>query len=112
MTILRHVRSKLVLSAGYRVVAAAAMLACWVLAWTLEARAQPLRIAVYDAPPYASVAQDGSFTGASVDLWRRVAEDIGRNYQLILVSSMEDVLRGVEARSFDAAIGAITITED
>ncbi|MFY9658835.1 MAG: transporter substrate-binding domain-containing protein [Methylocystis sp.] len=71
-----------------------------------------MRIAVYDAAPYASVARDGSFTGASVDLWRRVAEDIGRNYQFTLVPSMEDVLRGIEQGRFDAAIGAITITED
>jgi len=88
------------------------MMAFWLLAVVGEAKAQPLRIAVYDAAPYASVARDGSFTGASVDLWRRVAEDIGKNYQFFLLSNMEDVLRGLEERRFDAAIGAITITED
>ncbi len=111
MTNLRHVGLKLFLSAGRRF-AAAAMLACWFVAGTFEARAQPLRVAVYDAAPYARVERDGSFTGASVDLWRRVAEDIGQSYQFTLVAKMEDVLRGLEERRFDAAIGAITITED
>ena len=109
MTPLRYVRSKLVRPAAYRI---AAVLAFWLLAAAFDAKAEPLRIAVYDTAPYASVARDGSFTGASVDLWRRVAEDIGKNYEFVLVSSMEDVLRGVEERRFDAAIGAITITED
>jgi polar amino acid transport system substrate-binding protein len=112
MTRLRFIRPKLLRHAGSRFAAAAAMLAFWLLAVAVEAKAQPLRVAVYDAAPYASVARDGSFTGASVDLWRRVAEDIGRNYQFILVSSMEDVLRGIEQGRFDAAIGAITITEN
>jgi polar amino acid transport system substrate-binding protein len=88
------------------------MLAFWLLAVAVDAKAQPLRVAVYDAAPYASVARDGSFTGASVDLWRRVAEEMGTNYQFKLVSSMEDLLRGIEQGRYDAAIGAITITED
>lgn len=88
------------------------MLSFWFLAAAFEAKAQPLRIAVYDAAPYGSVARDGSFMGASVDLWRRVAEEIGKNYRFVLVSSMEDVLRGVQEHQFDAAIGAITITTD
>ena len=112
MTRFRFVRSKLIRPAGFRFGTAAGMLAFWFLAAAFEAKAQPLRVAVYDAAPYASVARDGSLTGVSVDLWRRVAEDIGKNYQFVLVPSMEDVLRGVEGGRFDAAIGAITITED
>jgi len=32
---------------------------------------EPLRVAVYDVPPYGSVDPEGLFSGASVDLWRR-----------------------------------------
>jgi hypothetical protein len=31
-------------------------------------------VAVYDVPPYGYFDTDGSISGISVDLWRRVAE--------------------------------------
>jgi polar amino acid transport system substrate-binding protein len=73
---------------------------------------EPLRIAVYDVPPYGYVDTDGSISGVSVDLWRRVAEHMERHFKLIPVSDMESVLRGLEQGRFDAAIGAITITPE
>jgi ABC-type amino acid transport substrate-binding protein len=41
-------------------------------------QATPLRVAVYDVPPYGYVNPDGSLSGISVDLWRRVAERLER----------------------------------
>jgi ABC-type amino acid transport substrate-binding protein len=38
----------------------------------------PLKVAVYDVPPYGHVEADGSIDGLSVDLWRRAAESLGR----------------------------------
>jgi polar amino acid transport system substrate-binding protein len=73
---------------------------------------EPLRVAVYDVPPYGSVDAEGLFSGASVDLWRRVAEDLHLTYRFIAVARMGDVITGVERGQFDAAIGAITITPD
>jgi len=73
---------------------------------------EPLRVAVYDVPPYGSVDAEGLFSGASVDLWRRVAEDLHLTYRFIAVGQMGDVITGVERGQFDAAIGAITITPD
>jgi polar amino acid transport system substrate-binding protein len=72
----------------------------------------PLRVAVYDAPPYGLVEPDGSIDGVSVDLWRRAAAVMGREYRFISVSQMEVILAGLEHNSFDAAIGAITITPE
>src|SRR6202050_4150623 len=72
----------------------------------------PLRIAVYDVPPYGYVDTDGSISGVSVDLWRRVAERMERQFKLIPVSDMESILGGLEQGHFDAAIGAITITPE
>jgi ABC-type amino acid transport substrate-binding protein len=71
---------------------------------------EPLRVAVYDVPPYGSVDAEGLFSGASVDLWRRVADDLHLTYRFVAVVQMEDVIGGVERGQFDAAIGAITIT--
>jgi polar amino acid transport system substrate-binding protein len=75
-------------------------------------QAAPLRVAVYDVPPYGYANPDGSFSGISVDLWRRVAEQLQRQFRLISVSDMEAVLNGLEQNQFDAAIGAITITPE
>src|SRR5215472_14424686 len=77
-----------------------------------RAHDEPLRVAVYDVPPYGSVDAEGLFSGASVDLWRRVAEDLHLTYRFIAVAQMADVITGVERGQFDAAIGAITITPD
>ena len=74
--------------------------------------AAPLRVAVYDLAPYGSVGPDGAFLGVGVDLWRRVAEELGSQYKLTPVSQMDAVLAGLEQGRFDAAIGAITITPE
>jgi|GEM_PF-7060708 len=71
-----------------------------------------LHVAVYDVEPYGGRDRDGLFNGASVDLWRRVAEEQHWQYELTLVSRMDDVLAGVERHAYDLGIGAITITPD
>ena len=73
------------------------------------AETDTLNVAVYDLAPYGGVNPDGSFTGASVDLWRRVAETAGLRYRFIAVQKMDAILTGLRDRTFDAAIGAITI---
>jgi polar amino acid transport system substrate-binding protein len=73
---------------------------------------QSLRVAVYDVPPYGYVDSDGSISGVSVDLWRRVAEQLEWPFRLIPISDMESMISGLEQGRFDAAIGAITITPE
>jgi polar amino acid transport system substrate-binding protein len=73
---------------------------------------ETLRVAVYDVPPYGYVDTDGSISGVSVDLWRRVAEQMEWPFRLIPVADMESILSGLEQGRFDAAIGAITITPE
>jgi len=79
---------------------------------TAPAAGKPLRVAVYDAAPYGSLQPNGLFFGVSVDLWRRVAEDRRWQYEFQSVASMDDILNGLEHGTFDAAIGAITITPE
>jgi polar amino acid transport system substrate-binding protein len=77
-----------------------------------ETEPAPLRVAVYDLEPYGGQSRDGLFNGASVELWRRVAEDRNWRYQLTLVPRMDDLLSGLQANTYDVAIGAITITPE
>lgn len=72
----------------------------------------PVRVGVYDVEPYGGQDPEGLFAGASVDLWRRVAEHLNWQYQLTLVSQMSDLLAGLERGAYDVAIGAITITPE
>src|SRR3984893_11638353 len=88
----------------------AAALISLVFAGFAAAQDARLKVAVYDVPPYGHVEADGSIDGLSVDLWRRAAERRGREYHLIPVTQMEDILKGLERKDYDAAIGAITIT--
>jgi ABC-type amino acid transport substrate-binding protein len=74
--------------------------------------AAPVRVAVYDVPPYGAVSANGTLSGVSLDLWRRVAQDLGWDYKLTPVSQMESILSGLEQGRFDVAIGAITITAE
>ena len=72
----------------------------------------PLRVGVYDVEPYGGQSREGLFVGASVDLWRRAAENLNRPYRLTLVPQMGDLLAGLEKGTYDVAIGAITITPE
>jgi polar amino acid transport system substrate-binding protein len=98
---------------GYAVIWLAALAVTFRIASAAEPdRVQTLRVAAYDAAPYAARDANGLFWGASVDLWRRVAEDRHWTYDMTLVASMEELIDGVAAGRFDVAIGAITITPD
>ncbi|MBK0835290.1 transporter substrate-binding domain-containing protein, partial [Escherichia coli O25b:H4-ST131] len=66
----------------------------------------PLRVAIYDVEPYGGKGSDGLFDGASVELWRRVAEDCHWPYQLTLIARLDDLLSGLEAHRYDVGIGA------
>src|SRR5271168_661291 len=81
-----------------------------VFAGFAAAQDAPLKVAVYDVPPYGHVEPDGSIDGLSVDLWRRAAETLGRKYHLVPITQMDEILKGLEQKDYDAAIGAITIT--
>jgi polar amino acid transport system substrate-binding protein len=84
-----------------------------VSAWAAaQHETETLRVAVYDVPPYGYVESNGSMSGVSVDLWRRVAEQMEWSFHLIPVSDMESILSGLEQGRFDVAIGAITITPE
>lgn len=87
---------------------------CLALASAAPARADSpaLTVAVYDLAPYGAREPGGAFSGASVDLWRRVAEQAGLTYHLVAVSRMNAVLGGLRDGRYDLAIGAITITPE
>jgi ABC-type amino acid transport substrate-binding protein len=69
-----------------------------------------LVVATKEAAPFAMKAADGSWSGISIDLWRRVAEQLHWRYRVIEVRTVEDLLDAVTHGTADVAVAAITVT--
>ncbi len=76
---------------------------------TLPACADTLRVATRHVPPFAIKAGDGSWSGLSIELWRKVAQDLGVPFKLRAMS-LADMLRGLETGEVDVAVAALTVT--
>src|SRR5262252_9212284 len=97
------------------VIVAVAVVAVFVQA--TQARAQtsaPLEtrelvIGTKVAPPFAMKAQDGTWHGISIDLWRHIAEQIHLRYRF-QETTLKGLIDGVSEGSLDAAVAALTVT--
>jgi polar amino acid transport system substrate-binding protein len=61
------------------------------------------------APPFAMKLDDGTWSGISIELWRRVAAGLHLRYRFEEVS-LDELINGTAAHRLDAAIAAITVT--
>jgi polar amino acid transport system substrate-binding protein len=61
------------------------------------------------APPFAMKAEDGSWHGISIDLWRRIAHQTNLHYRF-QETTLEGLTDGVADGSLDAAVAALTVT--
>jgi polar amino acid transport system substrate-binding protein len=102
--------------AGIRAVIVAVALAA-VLAQAPPARAQTpgppeareLVIGTKVAPPFAMKAEDGTWRGISIDLWRRIANQTHLRYRF-QETTLKGLIDGVAEGSLDAAVAALTVT--
>ena len=66
---------------------------------------------MYIPPRYKRA--DGSWTGISIELWRRIAEDLGLEYEFReLELELNEFFVQLESREIDAAIAAVSITAE
>lgn len=70
-----------------------------------------LQIAVAGSPPFV-VPVGKDLEGLSVETWRALAGELGVDYELHHLESMEDLLRGVHDGDYDVGIGPISITSE
>jgi len=61
------------------------------------------------APPFAMKADDGSWHGISIELWRRIARQTRLRYRF-QETTLEGLTAGVADGSLDAAVAALTVT--
>jgi ABC-type amino acid transport substrate-binding protein len=89
-----------------------------VLALTLPAAAsspsqdQPLRVVTKPIPPFVIEEPNSDLSGFSVDLWTALALQMQRPFEWVRVETVKDQLAAVDDGQADAAIAAITITEE
>ncbi len=68
-----------------------------------------LRVGIREAPPFAIREPDGSWSGIAVELWKAVATDLGRSFQLE-ERELEELFSGLASGELQVAIGALTVT--
>lgn len=69
-----------------------------------------LVIGVKQAPPFAIKAADGAWSGISIELWRRVADQLQVTYRLSEEPDVQSLIEGVATGKFDVAVAALTVT--
>jgi len=70
---------------------------------------KPQRVGVVGAPPFV-VREDTKLSGISVEIWTRIAQSKGIEYQLIPQSNVQATLDAIARGDLDMAIGPISIT--
>lgn len=70
-----------------------------------------LRVATRLLPPFA-MEEHGKYTGFSMELWQKVAEELGKSFKIVVYPTLPEVLSAVQTRKVEVAIAAISITAD
>jgi ABC-type amino acid transport substrate-binding protein len=72
--------------------------------------ARELVVGTKEAPPFAIKNEKGEWSGVSIDLWRKVADQLNLKYRLVETESVTSLLDGLAQGHFDVAVAAITVT--
>ena len=92
--------------------------ACLAMGRAMPAAAQQaqapreLVVGVKEAPPFTMKNADDVWVGLSLELWERIASELGLRYRYVQAMTVPDLLDGVESGKFDIGVGAITVTAD
>lgn len=70
---------------------------------------RPLIVATKVAEPFVIKQDDGSFTGISIELWQRIAEEMGLEYEF-RETDIPGLLDGLQDGTFDVSVAALTVT--
>ena len=76
-----------------------------------RAEKNTLIVGTKEAPPFAMKAKDGSWTGISVDLWERIADDLNLKFEFHEFD-LPGLLNGVADGSLDVGVAALTMTAE
>jgi ABC-type amino acid transport substrate-binding protein len=92
----------------------AALLALVLWGSLLPARAQqhaePLTVGVFVNPPFV-IGEDGKYSGMAIELWEKLALELGRRFRYVEYETVRDLVRETAAGNVDVAVTNLTITE-
>jgi ABC-type amino acid transport substrate-binding protein len=71
--------------------------------------AKRLTVGIKVAPPFVIKHADGSYSGISVELWRRIAAKAHWQYQF-RQTDLKGLLAGTRSGQYDVGVGAVTVT--
>jgi polar amino acid transport system substrate-binding protein len=69
-----------------------------------------LVVATKEAPPFAMKQPDGSWSGISIELWRKIAAGAHLRFRLVETQNVQDLLDDVAKGTLDAGVAAVTVT--
>jgi polar amino acid transport system substrate-binding protein len=71
-----------------------------------------LVVGTKEAPPFAMKAADGTWQGISIDLWRRIADELHLRYRFAEEPNVQGLIDGVATGKFDLTAAALTVTAE
>ncbi len=93
------------------------MKACTCLAlllalWSVPASAETLRVGVKPVPPFAMAEGEDGWRGISVELWQRIATELGWQTEWVPMDTPRAQIEGLAAGRIDVAVGALSMTPE
>lgn len=73
---------------------------------------EPLDVIVSPIKPFAYPNEEGGWSGISIELVNKVAEDLNRPVTYTVITNVEEVIIRVGAGKYDMGVGAVSITSD
>jgi len=81
------------------------------LLFSSPAAAQKLVVGTKPSPPFAMKADDGTWTGISIELWKQLATELGVTYEIVEYD-LPGLLAAVQHHEVDIAVASLTVTAD
>jgi len=72
--------------------------------------ARELVVGTKQAPPFAIKNDKGEWSGVSIELWRKIADQLKLKYRFAEASSVTSLLEDLQSGNLDVAVAAITVT--
>lgn len=78
---------------------------------TEDAPKKPLIVGTKVTPPFVIKDDDGNYSGISIELWQKIAEDQGLEYEY-RETDLAGLIEGLEDGSLDVSVAALTVTAE
>lgn len=72
---------------------------------------QTLQVAVRVGSPFVMERADGSYGGITIELWERIADQLGLDYEY-QPAELEPLLSGMREMQYDVGLGPLTVTAE